>query len=119
MKFLLDQDVYAITARFLQQLGHDVVTAYEANLSQASDTELLKEAKRAGRIMVTRDRDYGSLVFHSQQAGAVIYLRITPATVTEVHEELARVLMATVESDLMHAFVVVEPGRHRLRHLAS
>jgi hypothetical protein len=25
MKFLLDQDVYAATARFLSELGHDVV----------------------------------------------------------------------------------------------
>jgi hypothetical protein len=25
MKFLLDQDVYAVTARFLNDLGHDVV----------------------------------------------------------------------------------------------
>ena len=27
MKLLLDQDVYAVTARFLRGLGHDVVTA--------------------------------------------------------------------------------------------
>ena len=26
MRFLLDQDVYALTARFLRDLGHDVVT---------------------------------------------------------------------------------------------
>jgi len=27
VRFLLDQDVYALTARFLRDLGHDVVTA--------------------------------------------------------------------------------------------
>jgi len=29
MRFLLDQDVYALTARFLSALEHDVVTAAE------------------------------------------------------------------------------------------
>ena len=28
MKLLLDQDVYAVTARFLNDLGHDVVSPY-------------------------------------------------------------------------------------------
>lgn len=35
MKFLLDQDVYATTARFLSSLGHDVVLASQIGLSQA------------------------------------------------------------------------------------
>jgi len=117
VKFLLDQDVYAITGRFLQSLGHDVVTAHEAGLSQADDTALLEEAKRQACIMVTRDRDYGGLVFLRKQANPVIYLRMTPVTVTSVHDELARVLTTYNETDLMRAFVVVEPGRHRLRHL--
>ena len=32
MGFLLDQDVYALTARFLRELGHDIVTAAELGL---------------------------------------------------------------------------------------
>jgi predicted nuclease of predicted toxin-antitoxin system len=117
VKFLLDQDVYAVTGRFLRSRGHDVLTAHEAGLSQADDTVLLDEAKRQGRVMVTRDRDYGGLVFLRRQTNAVIYLRMTPSAVIPVHDELARVLTAYSETDLMRAFVVVEPGRHRLRHL--
>jgi predicted nuclease of predicted toxin-antitoxin system len=41
MKFLLDQDVYAITARLLINLGHDVVQASTVGLSQAADESLL------------------------------------------------------------------------------
>jgi hypothetical protein len=33
MKFLADQDVYAVTVRFLRGLGHDVATASELNLA--------------------------------------------------------------------------------------
>ncbi len=63
MKFLADQDVYAITVEFLRSLGHEVQTASERRLSQAADAELLELARAEGRVMVTRDRDYGGLVF--------------------------------------------------------
>jgi uncharacterized protein DUF5615 len=63
MRFLLDQDVYAITARFLRALTHDVVTAAEIGLSQATDAVLLRRAQEHRRLLVTRDRDLGALVF--------------------------------------------------------
>jgi len=59
MKFLLDQDVYAVTARFLSDLGHDVVPVAQVGLSQADDQDLLRMAQEQGRIFVTRDRDFG------------------------------------------------------------
>lgn len=45
MKFLLDQDIYAATARFLDQLKHDVLQIGRIGLSQADDEELLKVAQ--------------------------------------------------------------------------
>ena len=59
MKFLLDQVVYASTARFLAGLGHDAVSVARLNLSQASDSDLLRVAREQLRIFVTRDRDFG------------------------------------------------------------
>jgi len=41
MRFLLDQDVYAATGRFLMSLGHDVITAGKIGLSRPSDSDLL------------------------------------------------------------------------------
>ena len=63
MKFLLDQDIYALTVRFLRDLGRDVVTAAELGLSRADDTSLLARATLERRIFVTRDEDFGALVF--------------------------------------------------------
>ena len=45
----------------------------------------------------------------------VIYLRIAPSAVNAVHEELERVLSQYDETSLLQSFVVVEPGRHRVR----
>jgi predicted nuclease of predicted toxin-antitoxin system len=63
MRFLLDQDVYASTAHFLHYLGHDVVPVARLGLSRASDSDLLITAREQGRVLVTRDRDFGGLVF--------------------------------------------------------
>ncbi|MBI2806321.1 MAG: DUF5615 family PIN-like protein [Planctomycetes bacterium] len=115
MKFLTDQDVWAATTVFLRGLGQDVVTASELGLAQADDVDLLKLAQQHGRILVTRDRDFGSLVFVQGNAPGVIYLRILPSTRDAVHAELERVLSLYPEADLQMAFVVVEPGRHRMR----
>ncbi len=119
MKFLMDQDVYAATARFLSDLQHDVVSVSKIGLSQASDSDLLKAARDQSRIFVTRDRDFGGLVFVQDLGAGVIYLRLLPSNQNAVHQELARVLSGHAEEELAHAFVVVEPGRHRFRKIAS
>jgi predicted nuclease of predicted toxin-antitoxin system len=63
MKLLLDQDVYAITARFLDDLGHDIVPVAGIGLSQAEDEEIVHVTQEQSRILVTRDRYFGNLVF--------------------------------------------------------
>ena len=85
MKFLADQDVYAITIGILSGLGHDVATASQLGLAQAEDAELLRVAHEQGRIFVTRDRDFGALVFVQGSGPGVVYLRILPATGNAVH----------------------------------
>ena len=37
MRFLLDQDVYDLTARFLVDTGHDVLRVAEIGMARASD----------------------------------------------------------------------------------
>jgi predicted nuclease of predicted toxin-antitoxin system len=92
VKFLLDQDVYASTARFLAGLGHDVVSAAQIGLSQANDEDLLMISEEQRRILVTRDRDFGALVFVNLLGSGVLYLRMLPSTQKAVHKELERVL---------------------------
>ncbi len=117
MRFLLDQDVYAVTGQFLNSLGDDVIRAAELGLAQSEDVELLKVAEQQDRIFVTRDRDFGNLVFAKALGAGVLYLRILPSAVNAVHEELETVLKTYHESELKMAFVVIEPGGHRFRKL--
>lgn len=114
MKFLTDQDVYALTVDFLIALGHDVIRAADLGLAQAEDAELLRVAHQQERIFVTRDRDFGAIVFVQGSGPGVVYLRILPSTIDAVHAELQRVLTLYSEQEIRDSFVVLEPGRHRI-----
>lgn len=118
MRFLADHDVYAVTIRFLADAGHDVARVADLGLATAPDVHLLMRAQQDQRILITRDRDFGNLVFIGGTHAGVIYLRIDPAGINAVHAELGRVLTLYGEPELLHAFVVVEPARHRVRRLA-
>ena len=115
----IKQDVYAITVRLLVGLGHDVVTAFQLGLAQAEDAELLRVTQQQSRILITCDRDFGGLVFVHGGGAGVIYLRMLPSTLNAVHSELERVLTLYTEQELQGFFVVIEPGRHRVRRLTT
>ena len=117
MKFLTDQDVYALTVSFLRNLGHDVIIAAEIGMSRATDSALLARATSGKRIFLTRDKDFGGLVFVARSGKGVILLRITPTALKATHAELENVLARYKELELLEAFVVVEPGQHRFRKL--
>lgn len=118
MHLLTDQDVYQITVDQLKKWGHDVMTAKELGMQRASDESLLRKAKETNRIFVTRDKDFGALVFLQEVLSAgVILLRVTPLTVEDVHQELHQLFHKHTESELKNLFCLIEPYRCRIRRL--
>jgi len=77
----------------------------------------LKKALELNRVFVTRDRDYGNLVFVKQIKSGVLYLRILPSNINSVHAELERILSLYSEQELKSAFIVIEAGKHRFRKI--
>lgn len=120
MRLLLDQDIYNVTVNRLKDWGHDVLTVKEIRIHRATDEDLLRKAIESSRILVTRDKDFGMLIFLDEKLSTgVIFLRITPGSVESVHRELNRLLNDHTEKELLNVFCVVEPHRHRIRHLPA
>ena len=120
MRFLTDQDVYQVMVVWLRRAGHDVTTARDCDLQRASDRQLLEHARTTARVLVTRDKDFGALVFlQARLSVGVILLRMSPESIQEAHEELHRLLSAHPECELAVSFCIVEPHRHRVRHLPT
>ena len=57
MKFYLDEDLSRKIAETARGLGVDIVTAYECGNYGSADVVHLLAAARAGRCLVTRNRD--------------------------------------------------------------
>ncbi|MEW6067298.1 MAG: DUF5615 family PIN-like protein [Nitrospirota bacterium] len=118
MHLFTDQDVYKITVEQLKKWGHNVVTAKELGMQRATDRDLLKKAITTNRLLITRDKDFGALVFLEESINTgVILLRVTPITIEDIHRELRRIFQEHTEEELKHSFCVVEPHRHRIRRL--
>lgn len=89
-------------------------------MQRATDEDLLKKARETDRRLLTRDKDFGALVFLQKALSTgVIFLRVTPAMAGEVHQELRRLFQEHSERELHDLFCVVEPHRHRIRRLRS
>ena len=59
MKFLIDAQLPARLAEFLNQAGHDAVhTSGLPDGNRSTDRQIAERANADGRVMVTKDRDF-------------------------------------------------------------
>jgi predicted nuclease of predicted toxin-antitoxin system len=113
VQFLADESCHFAFVRALREAGHDAQAVAET-MRGAADPVVMELARHEGRILLTEDRDFGTLVFARTRAtGGVIYLRYPASALTTVAQTLVA-LVADRSGDLTGAFVVVQPGRVRL-----
>jgi len=74
MLILAGQDVYKLTIDKLREWGHNVVTVKELGMERASDEELLEAASEANRLLITRDKGFGALIFLKEKISIGIVL---------------------------------------------
>ncbi|MBI3467743.1 MAG: DUF5615 family PIN-like protein [Planctomycetes bacterium] len=114
MRFLVDESAGAAVTAFLRDGGHDVLNVADL-MPQADDADILAKASQEDRIIVTNDKDFGKLVFHSGQAHAgAILLRLRDESAANRVRVLQRVLQQCGEA-LAHCFVVAREGQIRVR----
>jgi predicted nuclease of predicted toxin-antitoxin system len=83
MRFLADENIEPPIVQWLRTEGHDVLSAFET-LAGFDDDQILKEAVRSARILVTHDLDFGKLVVRDGATVAgVVLLRLGEAPVVE------------------------------------
>src|SRR5437868_6253570 len=77
MNFLLDENIDVRLADELVAAGHDVTAVARDYQYSLSDRTILAIAHREHRIIITKDRDFGDLIFREQLPHAgVLYLRL-------------------------------------------
>lgn len=73
---LTDENIDPSVVDFLRQKGFDVMDIKEMNWRGKLDIDILKEAHKQNRVVVTHDDDFGKLVFRSKiPFSGILYLR--------------------------------------------
>jgi len=79
LKFVFDVGVGKRAAEVLQSAGFDVVSILDLDPTMP-DAEILTIAESDQRMVVTMDKDFGELVFHSgKKHNGVLLLRLEDA----------------------------------------
>jgi len=76
MRFLVDECVGPAVARWLQEIGYDVISIFD-EYRGADDEDVLRVADEEDRVLITCDKDFGEAVFQRKQSHkGVILLRL-------------------------------------------
>jgi predicted nuclease of predicted toxin-antitoxin system len=116
-KFLLDADMPRSSAVAIRSLGFDVEDVRDLGMRYAKDQEIIDFALDKGRVVITRDLDYGEILRYPQHPGAIILRLPTGFVAKEVNEALLDFLRSAEDDVLQHAIIIVELGRYRRRPL--
>lgn len=72
---LADENVNPEVVEFLRKTGLDVVSVFEQGKFGLSDTEVLRQATEAGRVVLTHDSDFGGMAVFGAKFIGIVYLR--------------------------------------------
>jgi predicted nuclease of predicted toxin-antitoxin system len=116
LNFLVDVGVGKSIEDFLIEQGFDIKSVRTIN-PRMSDQEILKIAASEDRIIITMDKDFGELVYHSFiEHSGVILLRLEDATGDEKLEVIKKIISNHTER-IKGNFCVFQRDKFRIRNI--
>ena len=117
LRFLTDENVSPRLVAFLRGRGHDVLDVKERGWHGTTDVSLLRTAARSRRIVISHDRDFGTLAINQRQpCYGVLYLRLRD----QRPRNAIRVVREFLERDLdlrPGTLIVLQESQARIRRV--
>ncbi len=113
LRLLADENCPSTAVMALRAVGHDVLWVQTDNLG-ATDEQVLQQAQRDARILITFDKDFGELAFRSKlpaQSGIILF-RITKSSPAATAKIIVKALAS--RTDWASHFSVVDDTRIRM-----
>ncbi len=116
LKFIVDLGVGKHVESLLEELHHDVITVRLIDIS-LSDAAIVQMAFDESRIIITMDKDFGELVFHTHLShNGVLLLRLEDANGIEKRKTVQQILSLYTDQ-LPGNFCVYQSGNFRVRKI--
>jgi predicted nuclease of predicted toxin-antitoxin system len=113
LRFLADESCDFTVVRALREAGYDVLAVSDF-AQRSDDRQVLAQASREKRILLTEDKDFGWLVFVSQAASVGVMLIRFPGYARKLLGPAIVRLVQEQGEQLRGAFVVVQPDHVRI-----
>ncbi len=101
----------------LREANYDVIHVAETH-SGIADEQVLDIANQESRILVTKDKDFGELIFRLQKIHTGIILIRLENLKPKLKAEIVIEAVVKHFSELEGAFIVIQPGVVRIRKLS-
>ncbi len=116
LKFLIDVGVGIGIENYLHQEGYDTKTVREIDPSM-EDEEIIRTGVLENRMIVTMDKDFGELVYHSSMEHCgVLLLRLENANGSE-KLQVVKHIMKNYGSQIKNCFCVFQNDKFRIRQI--
>ena len=116
IKFLVDVGVGKSVENYLQKKGYDVKTVRDIDPTM-QDEKIIQLAALEKRMVVTMDKDFGELVYHSyMEHCGVLLLRLEDATGVE-KRKVMEFIIDNYSSRIQDCFCVFQNDKFRIREI--
>ena len=117
LRFLIDVGVGRRIEQYLTKEGYDTKAVRDIDPCM-EDEEIIRLAHSEKRMVVTMDKDFGELVYHSSMAHCgVLLLRLEDATGPE-KLEVVQFIMQHYSDRIKNCFCVFQHDRFRIRKIS-
>ncbi|MBS3816887.1 MAG: DUF5615 family PIN-like protein [Candidatus Thermoplasmatota archaeon] len=119
VKFFLDENMPNSSVDMLKDLGYEVGHARTSGLKGATDDEISKYAKDQKAILVSRDLDFGNVLWYPEGSHHGLLLLRLPHdfTAEQITQKLEKFLKEIEVEKLAGHITILELGRYRVREI--
>jgi hypothetical protein len=114
LRLVCDEGVERPVVERLKSDGHEVFYIAEESPG-ITDDEVLAQANRLSAPLITSDKDFGELVFRQNRTSSGVVLVRLAGFLNEAKAQSVSVALQKHSSAIIGSFVVISPGRVRIR----
>ncbi len=114
MRLYIDQMLRLDFALMLKEHGHDVLRTEDTGQARSDDADVLKEACRQGRTLITLDAHFGDwVVLPLSQHSGVIRLKVHPPVTAALQRVIIPFLTKHRQEQFQNNLIILSANRER------